>query len=935
MLSSPLACPGGAMRGEFFRYWGKAQAADQAAPFHLLPFHALDVAAVARTLLKRDQTFLPRIAKLASCEAASLAQVLPFLVALHDLGKFSEPFQDMRPDLVTALNGAARRPIASSLRHDSLGYLLWRSWVSRSERHPSESALAGKLHQIEGRCGAFNDRDTTFALQSWMAAILGHHGRPPEEKALPAEVFRGQPNLAASRRDAAYFALQVHELLQPGPLIATTPDRDELESHLKRASWWIAGFAILCDWLGSDTAHFPYETEPLPLTDYWPRALERAGRSTEASGLLGSSPRAFVNASSLFPAIGESLSPLQRAAETVDLGEGPQLFVLEDLAGSGKTEAALVLAHRLLSAGRGDGLFFALPTMATANAMHGRIAPLVNRLFDGKPNYLLTHSGPRLSEQDRLALGLGKATDGYGRHPSAESVDTASRASSQWLADGRKKALLAELGVGTIDQALLAALQSRHAALRLLGLHRRILVVDEVHACDAYMLEILSALLRLHAGLGGSAILLSATLPLQQRQRLATSFAKGAGRCGSDHLSSDAYPLLTGCGGSRVIEVPVAPRPGCSKTIPVQFLRTKDEVVARLLDAARQERCAVWVRNSVSDALAAWDAVAKHLGPERVTLFHARFALGDRLRIEQDVLDRFGVNGSDHVRRGRIVIATQVVEQSLDVDFDVMISDLAPIDRLIQRAGRLHRHPTRHGGRAEPILEVFAPEWSEEPSKSWPGAEFARTAKVYVDPVVLWRTAAELEDRKRLTLPGEARALVEAVYGVGARLAPAALESRSIQSEGKERSQASVAQMATFRLETGYLRTGRDWSSEARTPTRLGEPTTTVRLARWNGSSGSPWYADCPLHLRWPMSQVSVARRLVSAPAPDDEQVRVELEAGQPFVGEDVVTVVLREQDGAWRGAARAERTAKGVPEMEAVWLSYSQERGLEVSREG
>jgi CRISPR-associated endonuclease/helicase Cas3 len=911
----------------YFDYWGKAR--DQAQLFHLVAFHALDVAAVGVELLERDARWLQRIAALSGFSPESLRKVLPYLLALHDLGKFSEPFQDQRPDLVEQLQGP--RPARQcNLRHDTIGYLLWWDWASY-QPDEREAGLLEALHAVALPAGPVCRRDLGEVMQSWMAAVLSHHGKPPAPGALSMDVFKALPDapLARSRRDAAAFALAAKEVLAPGELVSELDDLDALIVRTKRASWWVAGFAILCDWLGSDTTFFRYESEPRRLELYWADARQAAAEAVKRSGLVGSAPRPFGGLEKLFPLIASQPSPLQQAASEIDLGTGPQLFVIEDLTGSGKTEAALVLAQRLMSSGRGDGLFFALPTMATANAMDGRVKPLLEVLFEGDPSYLLTHSGPRLTERDQLALAGGAHDDAYGR----DEQPTASSAASDWLSDGRKKALLAELGVGTIDQALLAALQSKHAALRLLGLQRRVLVVDEVHACDAYMLGILCALLRMHAALGGSAILLSATLPKEQRQKLTRAFAEGLGEKGAAVPSSLEYPLLTGFGAGRVVEHAVAPREGSRRTLPIRWHDAVESVVSRIIEAARSGQCACWVRNSVKDATEAYEAVAGALGSEHATLFHARFALGDRLKIEQGVVDRFGQKGTGEQRKGRVVIATQVVEQSLDIDFDVMVSDLCPIDLLIQRAGRLQRHPKLHPVRMAPVLEILAPTWSEAPPSDWLGGAFSRTARVYTDPGVLWRTARELQRLGQLSLPENARALMESVHGDGDT--PASLERRSSAAMGEELAHASMAQNAVLELDLGYLREGVDWSSEARTPTRLGEPTTTVRLARVDERGARPWCAEVEPRLQWPLSQVSIARRLVAKAATGDEALRQTLEATQPFVGDDVVTALLREErQGIWSGRAVSERTRGGVVTDVPVRITYSEQRGLDVRDE-
>ncbi len=914
----------------YLDYWGKARSEDPARPFHLLAYHSLDVAAVGAELLDRDVHLLPRIASLSGFSGECLRGVLPFLLALHDLGKFSEPFQDAKPEIVAKLQGA-RPPRASDLLHDTAGYLLWRKWAA-PRPDPREALLLPQLHALRHADGEADRRDLDEVMQSWMAAVLGHHGKPPEERRLPADVFKGLANepLARSRADAAAFALAARDLFSP-PRLETDLEVDALLVRVKRASWWLAGFTILCDWLGSGSV-FEYRAEQQPLEAYWPRARRAAAGAVDRSGLAAAKPRASRGFGALFPGI-DRPSPLQTTAAEVELGEGPQLFVLEDLTGSGKTEAALVLAHRLMSSGHGDGLYFALPTMATANAMDGRIQPLVGALFEGEPSYLLTHSGPRLTDRDHLALGGGGGETAYSR----DEQPTATRTASEWLSDKRKKALLADVGVGTIDQALLAALQSKHAALRLFGLHRHVLVVDEVHACDAYMLRVLCELLRMHAAFGGSAILLSATLPLQQRRKLTAAFAAGLGLRGAPLPSAEAYPLLTRFGGGRLLERAVEPRPESARMLGIGWHASVDAAVARLVEAAEAGGCACWVRNSVADAREAYDAVAAALGPENVTLFHARFALGDRLEIEQRVVGRFGPKSAEGDRRGHVVVATQVVEQSLDLDFDVMITDLCPVDLVVQRAGRLQRHAGRPP-RSPPRIEILAPAWAEDPPAGWLGGPFRRTSRVYDDPAVLWRTVRELHGRDAIVLPRDARALVEAVHGEDAAAAPASLLSRSDAAAGQAMSHASVAQNAVLKLDLGYLRDGVDWSSEARTPTRLGEPSTTVRLARArpDGSGADSWCEDVAPHLRWPLSQVGVARRLVARPAAEDEALRAELEAMQPFVGDDVVTVILRQEgDGVWSGRALAEQVRGGAVREVPVRIVYSAASGLEVHQGG
>ena len=215
----------------------------------------------------------------------------------------------------------------------------------------------------------------------------------------------------------------------------------------------------------------------------------------------------------------------------------------------------------------------------------------------------------------------------------------------------------------------------------------KILIVDEVHACDAYMHELLRGLLRAHAVAGGSAILLSATLPQKQRQELLHSFAQGR-KWPESKVSSKDYPLLTCLSANNFSETAVATRAEVKRNVAVQFLAEEQAVYSLLNETAKRGQCACWIRNTVRDAVTAYQKI-RELYPEvQVELFHARFALSDRLNIETQVIERFGKESCYATRTGRVLIATQVVEQSLDLDFDTLITDLAPIDLIIQRAGR-------------------------------------------------------------------------------------------------------------------------------------------------------------------------------------------------------------------------------------------------------
>src|SRR5690606_20820134 len=392
----------------------------------------------------------------------------------------------------------------------------------------------------------------------------------------------------------------------------------------------------------------------------------------------------------------------------------------------------------LMEIGAAQGFFIGLPTMSTANAMYGRVADVYQSLFDQDTDLVLAHGNRELVE--RFAASVVPADQA--EMDIDQCDETASARCAAWLADHNKRALLAQAGVGTIDQVLLGVWHSKHQSLRLLGLFGKVLIVDEVHACDAYMQGVLEVVLEFHARAGGSAILLSATLPARMKQALLNAYARGRGVT-APRLQEIAYPLVTSWRSSSnaLIEQSIATRPAVQRTVHVEYRTEQSEIVGVIEKTLRAGHCVCWIRNTVADALEAYALFNDRLPADKLILFHARFGLADRLAKEDLVLTHFGSDSTAEQRQGRLVIATQVVEQSLDVDFDLLVSDLAPIDRLIQRAGRLRRHPRDPLGnrlltagvsdqRCKAVMQVFGPDWSDEPASDWYKSHFQKAGAV-------------------------------------------------------------------------------------------------------------------------------------------------------------------------------------------------------------
>ena len=717
--------------------------------------------------------------------------------------------------------------------------------------------------------------------------------------------------------------------------------------NIRRASYALAGLAVLADWIGSKQDWFPYcSPDGMSIKDYWGCTKKRAETAVKRSGVLPANAADSVNYDTLIGDYDE-ISPMQAWARSVEIPSGPALFIIEDETGSGKTEAALMLAHRLMAPGRhehrADGLYVALPTMATANAMFERLAVAYRHLFatTPDPSIALVHGSHGMHEGFRAAkLEGGRPEKPYsGQAGNGDDSDTpASAACAAWIADDRRRSFLADAGVGTVDQALLSILPSRHQSIRLFGLMRRVLILDEVHAYDAYMRREIETLLEFQAGLGGSAILLSATLPLALRTSFAAAFAKGLGIAAraSESTPPTAYPMATVSAADRQSACGVPAWSKRSRNLPVRFLPDANEALSNVARAACEGRTVLYVRNTVDDAL---DSYA-YLKDRKIEaeVFHARFALADRLRIEQRVTRVFGkLSGpGDRVGergRGKVLIATQVVEQSLDLDFDVLISDLAPIDLLIQRAGRLWRHH-RADRKGHPELLVVGPEPLKDADSDWFSRAFPRAAYVYQDHAKLWLTARTLEQAGAIDSPGELRSLIEAVYGEDAEeRVPEELLGNFLEAQGRAGAERGMANLNSLKLSKGYTRQSGAWDQDLRTPTRLvDDPQVTLRLARLHegcvrpfaheSARDQPWKA-------WRLSEVNVSARKVRGELvlPDHEAAKQQAKADWTRYDADKILVILEaapSPDGGLLGLAAS-------PEGGPVTVSYHSQMGLEV----
>ncbi|MBK1672410.1 hypothetical protein CKO35_03690 [Ectothiorhodospira shaposhnikovii] len=700
-----------------YKYWGKARPEADAQDFcHLLPYHCLDVTAVADAWWQSSPVIQRLMLVHGDADPVEIHAWVLFFVALHDLGKFDIRFQlksipallHLRPEF--DLDSVEPEPYA----HGPSGC----GWLEH----------AVPLHS--------DDRYDCW--QPWMQAVAGHHGDLSSPK-IPADPDADE-EVCRFDKEARRAWLQSLARLFLEPAGLSLLDDPPVCPQI------LAGFCSVADWVGSNADWFEYRDTVHPLQVYWEtEAKKRALFALESTGILGKGP-SQGGMSKIFP----DYPPRQIQCLVDDLPREAGLLLVEGPTGCGKTEFGLAYAAHLLATGVAEAIIFALPTQATANAMLNRMEKVAPNLFPGQKNVVLAHG--RASRHEGY-MALKEA----GRRPTAQGEEDAAVQCADWLAQSRKRVFLGQIGVCTIDQVLISVLAVRHHFVRAFGVRRAVLIVDEVHAYDAYMYGLLTRVLHAQATAGGSAILMSATLPAYQRDLLLDAW-------GGDvpEQQSSAYPLISWAGrGTPVRYWDLKGEPAHlpeSRTVFLECrervdLRLSDQDIDQVIQAANEGACVAVICNLVSEAQGLWRRLRERSLNVPVDLFHARYLFADRQVIEQRVMEYYG---RDRMAAGRILVATQVVEQSLDLDFDWLITQLCPVDLLFQRMGRLHRHPRtdRPAGFEDPRCTVLLP----------PDEQYGLHEVIYRYRRVLWRTHRRLQETDRITFPDVYRPWIESVY---------------------------------------------------------------------------------------------------------------------------------------------------------------------------
>lgn len=694
----------------FKALWAKS------APRHNLWKHLLDVSAVSLQL--------PTSAVSPGWEAKHIA----FLVGLHDIGKADSGFQHQK------WRDSEGRERSFSKELNAAGYPDRRDAPCRHERISKQFIIDMLTKQ---------QVDAYFA-DAIARAVVAHHGYWNESaRSVAPEYAEAQNQLCDMLRQV----LNVDSLPTKPP-----PDLSAFGMRL-------AGHVVLCDWIASNERFFgderlrniddpePYFTKAKEVAAEWIRDKLALVRSEE-----GGKPQSVV----------ETTRPIQQVV--LENCIPPGLVIIEAPMGEGKTEAAWILAEKWRDKGY-HGMYMALPTMATSDSLHGRYRDHYLEKMGRGENAKLIHGMAWLRDETEPEKPLEVGEPGDDR-----------ALATVWFRPTRR-AMLAAHGVGTVDQAMLAGMNVKFGFLRLYGLADRVLVIDEVHAYDAYMSAIICRLLNWCACLKIPVILLSATLSAKQRAAMIEAY----GATGGDPGQSAPYPLITVVEPNKQAWTLEA-KASSDRVLKIEthhgMLGDAMKTAEKAVDLVKDGGCCCVVLNTVKQAQAVYTAL--NLPENEKLLFHSRFTAADREVITNQVLDLFGKGrwtGEGDNRKFKpaerpdrfVLVATQVVEQSLDVDFDHMISEIAPMDLLLQRSGRIKRHARTKDGRlkeegdderGQPELHVLLPTSGK--------SEFGPSEKVY-ERYPLLTTLGQLKrnngnDDISIQLPSKFRDLIETTY---------------------------------------------------------------------------------------------------------------------------------------------------------------------------
>lgn len=750
--------------------WGKAKRininGDKTLIYHPLICHLVDVAAVAELFWEEvfSEYIKTQLSNTLFKDQEKTKKWLVFLAGIHDIGKATPIFQSRVPELAENLSRFGLSTYSIKKYHSILsGEILYRYLLSGNQDFNIDNPqlILNFKYVVGGHHGIFPKTENFIEL-------LSEHLGTGKWQEIQKELIQVVADFCGLDENARKITSRFKKSL----------NKDKLNAFLI----FIAGFISVVDWIGSNDKFFDYYTKFENIAEfkekYFHLSKKRAKNAIEQIGWADWKKQYEKNKifsfKEVFPFI-KNLRPLQKQLlDNLNHITSPSLIIIEAPMGEGKTEAALYLEHYLETKEDLQGAYIALPTQATANQMFHRVKKCLASIKRGfRVNLHLLHGNAIISDEYSLLKTNSKNFD----------EEESNIVADEWFTF-RKRGLISPFGVGTIDQILLSVLPIKHFFVRLFGLAGKTIIIDEVHSYDIYMSTILENLLYWLRLMGTNVILLSATLPSFKRKKLIkTYYGK------NDEIKEKPYPRITICTENKVnsLTFDTSLKKQRDESVIIEWI-DESSIVERIKKSLEQGGSVAIICNKVKRAQNMYLILKplENLGFD-IDLLHSRFPFIRRNEIENTVIEKYGKN-RNHNKFPQVLISTQIIEQSLDLDFNLMISDLAPVDLLFQRMGRLHRHTHYKNGDfvvrpkklKRPQFWIIKPELNEFLIPQIPYPIYSK--------YVLIKTFLHLWPIKNISIPDDLEKFIECVYNDNLNI-PSVFESVKDQWE-KELSKA-------------------------------------------------------------------------------------------------------------------------------------------------
>lgn len=648
--------------------------------------HLRDTAGIMKKLIIK---WLPEsVLSSTGLNQAQFQKVAVFLAAIHDIGKATSYFQSIITKACTA-------------KHDEI---IGNGFVINKEYR-----AAGKTPHAYAGQWILQSTVTGFGLEESLSVVVGaHHGKPISiDSMMETDLIKLYPvNFYGSESDDEIKEIWHNSwinILNDAMELSGIESLDELPKISSKAQVLLSGLLIVSDWISSNNVYFPL----IPLDEYgdetmYPYRVNNGWKQIDFPDVWYSEIN-MMDEDIFKKRFGFLPNEVQKCIiQAVNDSKTPGIYILEAQMGVGKTEAALGAAEVLAFRHQAGGIFFGLPTQATSNGLFKRLYEWGEKVSEETVNSIkLAHGSAEFNtEYNKLCKRVNSCVN------DVEDKETGMEI-HPWF-QGNKKALLADFVVGTIDQFLMASLRRKHFMLRHLGLAGKVIIIDECHAYDAYMSTYLKRSLMWMAAYGVPVILLSATLPQNRRKKLIECYVKayskyylGERKPNISYNQLDCndnanYPVLTWSDGMSVNQKCIEQETP-DKTVKIKRINSVEKMICLLDERLKDGGCACIITNTVKYAQKIYSECKNSMEDVNIILYHAQFTMPDRFKKEESLLKQMGKSSMNSDRNRLILIGTQVLEQSLDYDADVMITQLCPVDLLLQRIGRLHRHHKRDG----------------------------------------------------------------------------------------------------------------------------------------------------------------------------------------------------------------------------------------------